>query len=119
MSSAGGVLAAGDGERENFHRFARTPSAARRNPGFIICRYDIAGHSLNSRLCRVPGSPVKTARRWCSLMARSEAYVAERGAGLCQLILAVRLTSARSWRQAQCAGPAAGPSGGGCFPLRR
>ena len=46
---------AGDGERENFHRSARAPPATRRHAGHITCRYNTAGHSLNSRLCRVPG----------------------------------------------------------------
>ena len=38
----------------NFHRSARTlpPPETRRA---ITCRYDTAGHSLSSRLCRVPG----------------------------------------------------------------
>jgi hypothetical protein len=49
-------LAAGDGERENFHRSARALPAARGHAGRIIRRYGTAGHSLNSRLCRVPGS---------------------------------------------------------------
>ncbi len=48
-------LVAGDGERENFHRSARALPATRRHAGHITCRYDTAGHSLNSRLCRVPG----------------------------------------------------------------
>ena len=51
-------LVADDGERENFHRSARAPPATRRHAGRITCRYDIAGHSLNSRLCRVPGPQV-------------------------------------------------------------
>src|SRR5207248_5700733 len=45
-----------DGERRNFHRSVRALSAARGHAGRITCRYDIAGHSLNSRLCRVPAS---------------------------------------------------------------
>ena len=40
-------LVAGDGERENFHRSARAPPAARRHAGHINRRYDSAGHSLN------------------------------------------------------------------------
>jgi hypothetical protein len=44
---------------ENFHRSAAGPSAARGHAGRIIRRYDIAGHDLNSRLCRVPGSHVE------------------------------------------------------------
>jgi hypothetical protein len=47
-------LVAEDGERENFHRSVRALPAARGHAGRITCRYDIAGHSLNSRLCRVP-----------------------------------------------------------------
>src|SRR5690242_11295103 len=47
-------LAAEDGERENFHRSVRALPAARGHAGHITCRQDIAGHSLNSRLCRVP-----------------------------------------------------------------
>jgi len=52
-------LVAEDGERENFHRSVRALPAARGHAGRITCRYDIAGHSLNSRLCRVPevGAP--------------------------------------------------------------
>ncbi len=49
-------LVAGDGERENFHRSARTLPAARGHAGRISRRYDTTGHSLNSRLCRVPGA---------------------------------------------------------------
>ena len=45
-------LVAGDGERENFHRSARTLPATRRHAGHINRRYDTAGHSLTSRLCR-------------------------------------------------------------------
>ena len=40
---------------ENFHRSARVPSAARGHAGRSIRRYEIAGHALNSGLCRVPG----------------------------------------------------------------
>ena len=47
-------LGAGDGERRNFHRSARAPPAACGHAGAINRRYDTAGHSLNSRLCRVP-----------------------------------------------------------------
>jgi len=47
-------LVAEDGERENFHRSVRALPAACGHAGRITCRYDIAGHSLNSRLCRVP-----------------------------------------------------------------
>ena len=53
-------LVAGDGERENFHRSARALPATRRHAGHITRRYDIAGHSLNSRLCRVPAWPRAT-----------------------------------------------------------
>ena len=49
-------LVAGDGECRNFHRSARAPPAARRHAGHITHHYDTAGHSLTSRLCRVPGS---------------------------------------------------------------
>ena len=45
---------AGDGERRELPSFRRGPSAARGHAGRIIRRYDIAGHALNSRLCRVP-----------------------------------------------------------------
>ena len=48
-------LAAEDGERQNFHRSARAPPVTRRHAALINRRYDIAGHSLTSRLCRVPG----------------------------------------------------------------
>jgi hypothetical protein len=47
-------LVAEDGQCENFHRSARALPAARGHAGYITCRNDIAGHSLNSRLCRVP-----------------------------------------------------------------
>ena len=47
-------LAAEDSERRNFHRSARALPAARGHAGPINRRYDTAGHSLNSRLCRVP-----------------------------------------------------------------
>ena len=47
-------LVAGDGERENFHRPARALPATRRHAGTSPACYDTAGHSLNSRLCRVP-----------------------------------------------------------------
>jgi hypothetical protein len=50
-------LAAEDGERRNFHRSVRALPAARGYAGRITCRYDIAGHGLNSRLCRVPERP--------------------------------------------------------------
>ena len=46
---------AGDGEHEELPSFRPGPSAARGHAGRIICRYDIAGQALNSRLCRVPG----------------------------------------------------------------
>ena len=52
-------LVAGDGERENFHRSALALPATHRHAGHITCYYDIAGHSFNSRLCRVPGWPAK------------------------------------------------------------
>jgi hypothetical protein len=54
-------LVAEDGECENFHRSVRALPAARGHAGRITCRYDIAGHSLNSRLCRVPGPSPSTA----------------------------------------------------------
>ena len=47
-------LVAEDGERENFHRSVRALPAAPGHAGHITCRYDIAGHNVNSRLCRVP-----------------------------------------------------------------
>jgi hypothetical protein len=47
-------LVAGDGERENFHRSARALPATHGHAGHITCHYDTAGHTLNSRLCRVP-----------------------------------------------------------------
>ena len=47
-------LAAEDGERRNFHRSARALPAVCGHAGHITCHYDTAGHSLNSRLCRVP-----------------------------------------------------------------
>jgi hypothetical protein len=57
MASAGGCPSLqGDGERENFHRSARTLPATRRHAGHITCRHDSAGHNLNSRLCRVPAN---------------------------------------------------------------
>ena len=49
-------LVANDGECRNFHRSARTLPAAGGHAGHIIRRYDATGHSLNSRLCRAPGS---------------------------------------------------------------
>jgi hypothetical protein len=45
---------ADDGECENFHRSARAPPASRRHARHISLNYDTAGHSLTSRLCRVP-----------------------------------------------------------------
>jgi hypothetical protein len=50
-----GSLVADDGERRNFHRSVRAPPATRGHAGHITRRYDTAGHSLTSRLCRVPG----------------------------------------------------------------
>jgi putative ATP-dependent endonuclease of OLD family len=47
---------ANDGECRNFHRSARTLPATRGHAGLIIRHYNTAGHSLNSRLCRVPAS---------------------------------------------------------------
>ena len=47
-------LVAGDGEREELPSFRPGPSAARGHAGRIVRRYDIAGHALNSGLCRVP-----------------------------------------------------------------
>ena len=49
-------LAAGDGERENFHCSARVLPATRKHAGHISRRYDTPRHSLTSRLCRVPVS---------------------------------------------------------------
>jgi hypothetical protein len=43
MSSAGGVLVAGDGERRELPSFRPGPSAARGHAGRITRRYDIAG----------------------------------------------------------------------------
>jgi hypothetical protein len=43
---------------KNFHRSARAPSASCGHAGRSIRRYDIAGHTINSRLCRVPGVPL-------------------------------------------------------------
>ena len=51
-----GSLVAGDGERRNFHRSARAPPATRRHAGTLKLRHNTAGHSLISRLCRVPAS---------------------------------------------------------------
>jgi hypothetical protein len=59
-------LVAEDGERENFHRSARALPAARGHAGRITCRYDIAGHSLNSRLCRVPAPELDSIRSTAS-----------------------------------------------------
>ena len=47
-------LVAGDGEREELPSFRPGPPAARGHAGRIVRRYDIAGHALNSGLCRVP-----------------------------------------------------------------
>ena len=45
---------ANDGECRNFHRSARAlPATLRHARRFTLC-YDITGHSLTSRLCRVP-----------------------------------------------------------------
>ena len=52
-------LVAGDGERENFHRSAWTLPATRRHAGHISRCYETQGHSLTSRLCRVPGRAPK------------------------------------------------------------
>ena len=57
-------LVAGDGEREELPSFRPGPSAARGHAGRIIRRYDIAGHSLNSRLCRVPGDLLDWAKEF-------------------------------------------------------
>jgi len=59
-------LVAEDGECRNFHRSVRALPASRGHAGHITCRYDIAGHSLNSRLCRVPAS----GGGWSRLAAR-------------------------------------------------
>ena len=50
---------AGDGEREELPSFRPGPSAARGHAGRIVRRYDIAGHALNSGLCRVPAQNSK------------------------------------------------------------
>jgi len=42
------ALAAGDGERENFHRSARASPATCGHAGRFTRCYDIAGHSLTS-----------------------------------------------------------------------
>jgi len=55
MASAGGSLKAGDGQCRNSHRSARAPPAVRGHAGHITRCYETAAHSLNSRLCRVPG----------------------------------------------------------------
>jgi hypothetical protein len=55
MASAGGSLEAGDGQCRNSHRSARAPPAVRGHAGHITRCYETAAHSLNSRLCRVPG----------------------------------------------------------------
>jgi hypothetical protein len=71
-------LVAEDGERRNFHRSVRALPAARGHAGRITCRYDIAGHSLNSRLCRVPAPPSKPtgwARVWTVLKVAGPAIV--------------------------------------------
>jgi hypothetical protein len=47
-------LGADDGERRNFHRSARAPPATRRHAGHTLPDRDTPGHSLTSRLCRVP-----------------------------------------------------------------
>ena len=43
-------LVAGDGERENFHRSARSLPATPRHAGPITCRYDTANHRLITTL---------------------------------------------------------------------
>ena len=48
-----------DGECRNLHRSVRALPAARGHAGRITCRHDIAGHSLNARLCRVPAYQVR------------------------------------------------------------
>ena len=48
-------LMANDDECRNFHRSARTLPATRGHAGHISRHYNTAGHSLTSRLCRVPG----------------------------------------------------------------
>ena len=59
MASAGGRPSwQKDGECENFHRSAWALPATSSHAGHITCRYDTAGHSLTSRLCRVPGTTV-------------------------------------------------------------
>jgi len=67
-------LVAGGAECRNFHRSARALPAARRHAGPVSHRYDTAGQSLNSRLCRVPGS--STALR--SMMPPSEGWPMKR-----------------------------------------
>jgi hypothetical protein len=48
-------LAAEDGERRNFHRSAQASPATCGHAGHFTRYHDNAGHSLTSRLCRVPG----------------------------------------------------------------
>jgi len=48
MSSAGGVLTAGDGERRELPSFRPGPSATRGHAGQITRRSDTAGHTLSS-----------------------------------------------------------------------
>jgi len=68
-------LGAGDGERENFHRSARAPPATRRHAGHLIRRYDTAGHSLHSGLCRIPARwPRPSKRARCRHMKFCRSY---------------------------------------------
>jgi hypothetical protein len=67
-------LVAEDGERENFHRSVRALPAARGHAGRITRRYDIAGHTLNSRLCRVPAPP-DGLLVWADWVAHPELFI--------------------------------------------
>jgi hypothetical protein len=49
-----------DGECRNFHRSVRALPAAPGHTRHTTCCYDIAGHSHNSRPCRVPGPAPKS-----------------------------------------------------------
>jgi hypothetical protein len=53
--------------RRELPSFPRAPPASRRHAGHIISNYDTAGHSLTSRLCRLPDSqPKHFAHHACS-----------------------------------------------------
>jgi hypothetical protein len=63
MSSAGGVLVAGDGERRELPSFRPGPSAARGHAGRITRRYDIAGQPSIHDFAVSLGLPAGEARR--------------------------------------------------------